>query len=609
MDGPGSWRRGEGVGSGGRRETQKNWERKGHMKQQVKRKLLPVVGLLKDIMNKERDEDLGKLIKQYQNMWLDGWTMGSEGSFCVEDSKLMIETLARIPEQETDVPCPHPSLIAKTLEIMIRGQGEKEKRQTPALTLRLIERLLKLSWSCSAEDVEANLSYMIKLIQPLVSIVDDEGAQQIMAIVSLSRQIRTPFSIKTKRDHNNSLCDEPSTSSSTPSATSITIPSFLHWPIATVAWLMNCELFCPQLLPRMLNSEDGTTGLYRSSDQWFHTVLKLFIGSSFREGFASLTPKCVADGVRGGPCDECLIPSALISSDEELQCVCHRNGCDRPLKYLCQRHGDMHIEGGLCELHFTRRRRQLGGDEAQDVYNGIIGRVKPNGAIEVVHTTPRKQPNHLIDWRTTERLSTCNLVGVVPLPKWGAPLELQDRVFWFQSSIHPNAKQFGDEKLKANGTVFLEPLAGSFHRVSVKWAEVYGSHERPNVRPGENVGLIDCKTFVPDVMNAIIRHTETFLEGGKLPFENGKLLKIGDGKTDEMMSREAEIQLKIAEDTHGVSSHSFPLTEWKIAEDRRRTLTEDTHKEEREIDEDDDDEKDDDDDENLEKMTSRHCGR
>ena len=65
------------------------------------------------------------------------------------------------------------------------------------------------------------------------------------------------------------------------------------WQKATVEWLADPKHFQPAYLPKMKVPDDGSSmGVYAGKKEYFDTVSRLWIGLTFSDGNAALSPKC-----------------------------------------------------------------------------------------------------------------------------------------------------------------------------------------------------------------------------------------------------------------------------------------------------------------------------
>ena len=65
------------------------------------------------------------------------------------------------------------------------------------------------------------------------------------------------------------------------------------WQKATIEWLADPKHFQPAYLPKMKVPDDGSSmGVYTDKKGYFDTVCRLWIGLTFSDGNAALSPKC-----------------------------------------------------------------------------------------------------------------------------------------------------------------------------------------------------------------------------------------------------------------------------------------------------------------------------
>ena len=75
-----------------------------------------------------------------------------------------------------------------------------------------------------------------------------------------------------------------------------------------------------------------------------------------------------------------------------------------------------------------------------DTYDSVVWSSKWDGRISLRHVESRKPPQQAVHWKSTSRLASPNLVGLVKLKQRGQPLVSTDRVYWAEIIRHENDK-------------------------------------------------------------------------------------------------------------------------------------------------------------------------
>ena len=65
------------------------------------------------------------------------------------------------------------------------------------------------------------------------------------------------------------------------------------WQKATIEWLADPKHFQPLYLPNMkVPDDESSMGVYRNKEECFDNVCRLWIGLTFSDGNAALSPRC-----------------------------------------------------------------------------------------------------------------------------------------------------------------------------------------------------------------------------------------------------------------------------------------------------------------------------
>ena len=65
-----------------------------------------------------------------------------------------------------------------------------------------------------------------------------------------------------------------------------------------------------------------------------------------------------------------------------------------------------------------------------NIYDGRVGRIDFEGRTFIQEVESRKPPQIAPNWKTTRRLSSPNLVGVIKVASPGAALRKDDKIYW-----------------------------------------------------------------------------------------------------------------------------------------------------------------------------------
>ncbi|CAI5725458.1 unnamed protein product [Peronospora destructor] len=158
----------------------------------------------------------------------------------------------------------------------------------------------------------------------------------------------------------------------------------------------------------------------------------------------------------------------------------------------------------------TRRRTSM---------DGFISQVKYDGTISIDQVASRRPPLKPIHWKTTKRLSSPNLVGVVRVANRDASLRSSDEIYW--GEIIFQGKSFDEFKAREKGCLTLRLLQYLDEPGNAMLAH------NPSV--GNAVAIIDCQTFVSEfipVLKALEKQRQM-----PMPFQDGALLNLCDQMT------------------------------------------------------------------------------
>lgn len=164
--------------------------------------------------------------------------------------------------------------------------------------------------------------------------------------------------------------------------------TLVDWRHPTVAWLADYKNFQPVLLPKLQLPRTHEGRVYQSSDDYFETIVKLWIGMTFIGGNNALLPQCA---VKMGDkiCDQPLWPFP----DKSTVKSCRNSQCDRFATFVCAHR--QHAKGycAKCAVEYQQRLRGPPSKYAlTHIYDGFISRVKFDGTISIEQVLSRRPP-------------------------------------------------------------------------------------------------------------------------------------------------------------------------------------------------------------------------
>ncbi|KAE8908129.1 hypothetical protein PF003_g7469 [Phytophthora fragariae] len=345
--------------------------------------------------------------------WLSSW-QGVE-SLPVDAVKMLLSALARLPFSASIDPPPLPA-ISKAVTVLLSQLTETESSldgnddtlEGVELVERVVARLLKFTWNLKRDDVKDALDEMIAQADSSLSIRVAAHRTIRSRLGTLLNEMEKSWIIKVKVRE---WTEVESTEDALP-----------DWRHPTVAWLADYRNFQPTLLPKLQQARTSEGRVYESTEEYFVTIVKLWIGMTFVEGNNALLPHCT---VKMGDkvCDQPLWPFP----GKEKLLNCKNSQCDRYATFLCAHR--LHAKGycSKCAAEYQQRLRGPPSKYASThIYDGVISSVKYDGTISLEQIESRRPPLNPIHWRTTKRLSSPNLVGIVRLANREASLRATD---------------------------------------------------------------------------------------------------------------------------------------------------------------------------------------
>ncbi|KAF4031045.1 ATPase family associated domain-containing protein 12 [Phytophthora infestans] len=332
------------------------------------------------------------------------------------------------------------------------------------LVERVVTRLLKFTWDLKRDDVKDALDEMIAEADSTLNVRLKTHRTVRGRLTALLNEMDKFWSIKVKVRELTTIEQVA------------TAPDWRH---PTVAWLADYRNFQPALLPKLQLPRSNGGRVYESSDEYFTTIVELWIGMTFVEGNNALLPHCT------------------VKMGDKVQ---HTKG-------YCSK----------CASEYQQRLRGPSSKYASThIYDGFIANVKYDGTMSIEQVASRRPPLKPIHWRTTKRLSSPNLIGIVRLANREASLRATDEVYW--AEIVFQGKSFDEYKARERGRLTL--------RLLQYLDEPGNALQTHNPAVGDSVAIIDCQTFVPEfipVLKALEKQRQM-----PVPFQNGALLNLCD---------------------------------------------------------------------------------
>jgi hypothetical protein len=450
---------------------------------------------------------LGDEIQRSRDLWMRCWR---------EHAALDHTRLRELVTIVTNIPGsasvgPPPISHCQDAVLMLVDVHVKKLRSPPPeiliiaeLVYKVVGRLLEFEWDCEASVVKDALSNMLAKAQSCLIVQIREHGDVARQILSKLEDLEKPWRIRVQPQ----LAD-PSPGSS--SDTTAEATGYLDWQRATIKWLSDPSLFSPSCLPAFKVPYKAGNGVYNSSKEYMDTVHQVWVGMTFADGHGALAPSCRCKGPSGTTCQRTLWPihtSAAANSTSQLRC--RSDHCQENVAFSCRtKHHD-----ALCQSCFQRAcSHHLGGPgqrASTHIYDARVHHSTSDGVLYLNDVKSRNPPIHQVHWRTSRRLQTPNLVGLVKLRSKEAALTGRDLIKWGEIVFHGESRDEGKRRERGD-------LAVNLSNFSVEFDHDY-------FEDGSYVAVIDCMTFVPEwipVLLALEKQRKSVL-----PFDDGKHLNL-----------------------------------------------------------------------------------
>ncbi|XP_065661934.1 uncharacterized protein LOC136084819 [Hydra vulgaris] len=371
------------------------------------------------------------------------------------------------------------------------------------IVFNMIKKLIGIEWKEEKEIVKNELKAMLSLSINILDAQLPDHKRVIKSIMNTLDSLEKPWSLKQIQTlkvikNATSFVDTASESSS--------------WQNVNVSWLAKVELFQPALLPAMKVPSNKSGGVYKDSEEYFDIVMRLWIGLTFSYGNSHLNPKC-RHKFGEKECGEVMLPNKINQHGSNLYCL---QTCQSPVVLHCP---DSRHNKGLCVICAKKAKTELmgpaGPHASTNIYDCQVTRVKDDGRIYMNTVESRKPPyQNAIHWKSTRRLCSANLVGLIKLSNRGSCLKDDDIIIWGEVINHGEPRdEFRRREEK---------------RLCISLSTINGTTFTDLFKEGDYLAVIDCMTFVPE--HIPILKALDIQKASILPFQEGALLNIGKQK-------------------------------------------------------------------------------
>ncbi|KXS21804.1 hypothetical protein M427DRAFT_65746 [Gonapodya prolifera JEL478] len=476
--------------------------------------------------------DIARTIESSRGQWNACWMHARHLS--PDELRALLTAVATIP-YSAHVEAPPLAGLSEAFDVF-NTQTQSVRKSDPTAAMGQVEivfnavrTLRTFTWDVDGDQVRHCLSNAL-----------DEGSSALKSSIPDHRilqekingelqHLERPWSIKTKSKDAEEAVAAQASSFLEAEGTSKALIAASRWKDANIGWLSNSRLFQPPRLPIFHVPGTKTDGFYKSPEEYFETVLPVWTGLTFQDGNSALISKCKwKDPASGKDCGHVLWPV----EEHVRRGRCRTRGCENSCSEVCS---NPHHNSGLCTPCADKVREQLRGPPgpgaSTHLYDGTVNRLDHDDQVWLVGIASRRPPQQPIHWKTTARLASPNLVGVVKVAYTGAGLRMSDRIFWAEVKQHSFSGQPEFEyRERGQLVVALIHQEGS--------AEKY-------FQKGDTVVVIDCLTFAPEfvpVLNALEQ-----LRLFSVPFRNGALLHMAAGLAESTEEEAVSDQVRGAE--------------------------------------------------------------
>ncbi|TPX59440.1 hypothetical protein PhCBS80983_g02469 [Powellomyces hirtus] len=415
---------------------------------------LPELLKLVKFLKTATEAQIADKVTRFHRDWCDCFHYAN--SLTPDLLEALMVSLAMLPSSSSVSPplisdCQHALVCFLSL---LRGKASNQVQivRVAETSMNVVNRLLKFQWPTDTDTIKKTIGEILSNLCTHLSIANPEHSSVMVKSMALINDLEKPWIIKTH------LPDE------LPEDRSENEVVVTDWTNANMAWLNDAQHFLPSALPKMRVPGDklGSDGVYRSPEQYFDVVLRIWVGLTFGEAWNTLQPVCKYKDQLKGRMELCGVPSHQASTN---------------------------------------------------LYDGVVRKVNWDGRIFVSRVRSRRPPQQGIHWRTTRRLTSPSLIGIVKLSGYGASLSPADKIIWGEIVLHDRQNPRDESNRRENGDLAISLFNLQHHT------------QENEIRAGDYFCIIDTFTFTPEflpVLKALSQQREL-----KLPFQNGALLNIG----------------------------------------------------------------------------------
>eukprot|EP01060_Flectonema_neradi_P033850 TRINITY_DN5789_c0_g2_i4.p1 TRINITY_DN5789_c0_g2~~TRINITY_DN5789_c0_g2_i4.p1 ORF type:complete len:3745 (+),score=744.53 TRINITY_DN5789_c0_g2_i4:86-11320(+) len=415
-------------------------------------------------------------VSVYNPLWMSCWSSPTLD---------FLEAVAKVRASAT-LPNPPSSHVFAGIDSFIKSVTT-DNTKSLVTVINVVTKLLEFQWpDKDAKSVTSNMRKIAHSSRGLLDF-DAKNYDDLSAKINdFEDTVRKSWSIKLKVTTAEETIDSAEDG---------------RWETAQLKWLANSKIFAPTKLPSL-----QVESCYSSEKDYIERIEQLWVAMTFSGGNTALTPKC-RELKAGWQCGNPLYPPKRYIAE-----TCRTHNCKNDLELACSEHR----RHGVCKKCFkdcsSKLRGPPGPGASTDIYDGVIQSYHQDGKLTVSHFASRNPPNVAVNWKTTARLASPNIVAVIKVTNHGDILQASDRIMWGEVMKEDYIEQ--------------ERRSG---RVRLDMCSVNLDFETDDLEQGTNVVLIDCKGFAPEWVPAL-RALQTMAKT-EVPLKNGAYIGV-DSESD-----------------------------------------------------------------------------
>lgn len=486
--------------------------------------------------------------------WRRSWDYAGSKSFSdAARLKDLVECLAKIPPSSSVEPPPITSclkVVQNLCGIVQRDENPVSRVTTVEVIQNAVSRMLGFEWDCDKEVVQGSITEILLSADACLKKSIKEHRVVSAKLMKSIEDVEKPWRVRVK-----SSAAVMRFRGSVAGDSEIVTDGLCYddWRKATVDWLSTPDFFTPALLPKMKIPSSNDGGVYASSDEYMEIVTKNWVAMTFCDGFAALSPQCQYRTKSGNACQQALWP---VSNTQAIGSArCRTRNCKGLVKFACRMRGHDTLCGHCMIQARINNRGSPGRKASTHVYDGRVDHVNDSdGRLYISSFESRNPPQHevrnelyllyaikrctllhnkekycevdlthmieltnfraciglvQIHWRSTKRLSSPNLVGIVKVQSTGAPLRGSDEIHWGEIVFHRNPRD--EDKMRKSGKVAINMMAVT-------------DFDFERFKADESIAIIDCMSFCPEWVPVLKALEQQKLES--LPFHDGQYLNL-----------------------------------------------------------------------------------